>query len=94
MELTKTAAEKLHVILIEQQAAGIRIFQAAEGCCGPQIGFSLDPAMEQDEILELQGIQVAIDSLVKDAVQHVVIDYTSDDTGEGFVMIGAPTGDC
>ena len=94
MELTQKAVVKLKEIIQTQKAEGVRIFQAAEGCCGPQIGFSLDAAMEQDERIEQGGIQVAIDPLVSEAVQELLIDYVAEPGNEGFVMLGGPTGSC
>lgn len=94
MEFTQDAISKLKEIIQIQKAEGVRIFQAAEGCCGPQIGFSLDPAMEQDERIEQDGIQIAIDPVVSGVIQELLIDYVIEPDNEGFVMIGGPTGSC
>ena len=39
-----------NAMLEEQQAKGLRIYAIEGGCCGPQIGLSLDPPEESDTV--------------------------------------------
>ena len=64
MKITDGAKQLLEDFLNEKGAEGIRISSIA-GCCGPQFAISLDAPEETDKIETINGIQVAIDSEVR-----------------------------
>ena len=73
----------------EQQAKGLRIY-AIEGCCGPQIGLSLDPPEESDTVSLINDIQVAISTLATELLSNLTLDFETEGNQSGLVMIGAP----
>ena len=73
----------------EQQAKGLRIY-AIEGCCGPQIGLSLDPPEESDAVTLINDIQVAISTLAIGLLSNLTLDFETEGNQSGLVMIGAP----
>ncbi|WP_082232730.1 adhesin [Halobacillus massiliensis] len=84
MKITEEAKGTLINLLGEQGAESVRLFSAGGGCCGPQIGLSLESAQDTDKIKEVNGIQLAIDPQVEDLVKEVTLDKQ----GEQFVLLG------
>ncbi|WP_404450680.1 adhesin [Virgibacillus necropolis] len=84
MNITEKAKETLHNIFEERGGEGIRIYSAGAGCCGPQIGLSLDSPEEADVIKDVNGVRVAIDQEVGSSVD----DLTLDKEGDRFVLLG------
>lgn len=58
------------------------------GCCGPQIGISIDAPVPTDTIKEINGIKVAIDQEIKDAVEGLTLDDEETADGTQFVLVG------
>lgn len=89
MNITNEAKQYIQTLLEEQQAKGLRIY-AIEGCCGPQIGLSLDPPEESDTVSFINDIQVAISTLATGLLSNLTLDFESEGNQSGLVMIGAP----
>ncbi|ASK64130.1 adhesin [Virgibacillus phasianinus] len=84
MKITEEAKQTLTTIMGKRGVEGIRIHSAGAGCCGPQIGLSLDHPEKTDLIKEINGIRVAIDEQVKSSVDALTLDKD----GEQFVLLG------
>ncbi|HSI66155.1 MAG TPA: iron-sulfur cluster biosynthesis family protein [Planococcus sp. (in: firmicutes)] len=91
MMITNEAKQYIQSILEEQNAESLRIYAVA-GCCGPQIGMSLDAPESADEMSDVNGIQVAIAPDAKEAVDSLTLDFEEQGEQSGLVMIGAPSG--
>lgn len=91
MMITNEAKQYIQSILDEQNAESMRIFTVA-GCCGPQIGMSLDAPESTDEVTDVNGIRMAIAPDAKDAADNLTLDFEEQGEQSGLVMIGAPTG--
>ena len=89
MNITNGAKEYIQSILEEQQAKGLRIY-AIEGCCGPQLGLSLDSPDESDTVSLVNDIQVAISTLAFGLLDNLTLDFETEGEQSGLVMIGAP----
>lgn len=89
MNITNEAKQYIQKVLEEQQAKGLRMY-AIEGCCGPQIGLSLDPPEESDTVSLINDIQVAISTLAMGLLSNVTLDFETEGNQTGLVMIGAP----
>lgn len=89
MDITNEAKEYIQSLLKEQQAGGLRIY-AIEGCCGPQIGLSLDMAEESDVISVINDVQVAVARQAEEFVKSLTLDFETEGEQSGLVMIGAP----
>ena len=90
MMITNEAKEYIQSILEEQKSEGLRI-HAVAGCCGPQIGLSLDAPEATDEITDINGIRMAIAPDAKDAAESLTLDFETEGEQSGLVMIGAPS---
>ncbi|WP_347861925.1 adhesin [Salimicrobium sp. PL1-032A] len=84
MNISESAKETLQAMIKENGADGVRVEAAGQGCCGPQVGLSLEGAQENDEIQWISDIQVAIDPQVKDTVENITLDKEDDQ----FVLLG------
>ncbi|KAA0956153.1 adhesin [Planococcus kocurii] len=91
MMITNEAKQYIQSILEEQKAEGMRI-HAVAGCCGPQIGLSLDAPEATDEVLDINGIRMAIAVEAKDASDSLTLDFEKQGEQSGLVMVGAPAG--
>ena len=89
MDITNEAKAYIQSLLKEQQAEGLRIY-AVEGCCGPQIGLSLDMPEESDTVSLINDIQVAISMLALGLLDNLTLDFETEGEQSGLVMIGAP----
>lgn len=88
MNITEKAKTKLQTIFEEKGMEGIRFYSMGAGCCGPQLGISLDVPGENDIVEEIDGIKVAIDKNVKDAVVGLTLDNDETPNGSQFVLLG------
>ncbi|KMK76297.1 adhesin [Alkalihalobacillus pseudalcaliphilus] len=90
MNISDAAREVLLQSMEKENAKGIRFYFAGQGCCGPQLGVSLDEPELNDEINEVNGIQVAIDERVKDMALKAALDFQNG----GLVLTGLPENNC
>ncbi|SDM82134.1 HesB/IscA family protein [Sediminibacillus halophilus] len=88
MNITEKANKKINELLEQKNAEGIRFYSMGAGCCGPQLGISLDAPGENDIIEEIDGIQVAIDKEVKDTVAELTLDNEETLEGSHFTLLG------
>ncbi|UZJ80560.1 adhesin [Fictibacillus sp. KU28468] len=77
-------------LLKEQGAKNIRFYFAGSGCCGPQVGLSIDEPAENDMVQEINEISVAIDANVKEMTDSLTLDHQEG----GFVLVGMPESNC
>ena len=91
MTITDEAKNYIQSILEEQQMENLRLYAVA-GCCGPQIGLSLDAPEQTDELIDVNGIRVAVASDAKQMADELALDFDTQGEEGGLVMIGAPTG--
>ncbi|MCG8397496.1 adhesin [Bacillus atrophaeus] len=90
MKITDNAKILLVDTLKQKQAEGIRFYFAGQGCCGPQLGLSLDSPETEDKISIVNGIQVAIDQRVIEMTR----DLTLDRKGNQLALIGGSDSGC
>jgi HesB-like selenoprotein len=88
MVITDQAKQALQDILKEHGKEGIRLYSAGGGCCGPQIGISLDNPQATDRLENINGIQVSIDEQVASIIQGVTLDVEEAGEGVQFVLLG------
>lgn len=90
MNITNEAKEYIQSLLKEQQAKGLRVYAVEGGCCGPQIGLSLDMPEESDVISVINDVQVAVARQAKEFVKSLTLDFETEGDQSGLVMVGAP----
>ncbi|MFC0274056.1 adhesin [Metabacillus herbersteinensis] len=88
MKITDEAKQILENIFKERNTDSIRVYSLGSGCCGPQIGLSLDVPQETDVIQEVNGVKVALDPQITSSVEEVTLDKEDTAEGAGFVLIG------
>ena len=84
--LTERAAKQIAKIL-ESEPAGMRLRIAVSGggCSGFQYGFTLDDTqLDDDVVIERNGIQVLIDEMSTEYMAGSEIDYVDDLIGQSF----------
>ncbi|WP_379971162.1 adhesin [Ectobacillus sp. sgz5001026] len=72
----------------EAKADTLRFTFAGPGCCGPNFGLALEPAQEDDITEVVNGIPVAIDAKVTEAVTNITLDFGEDEQGVGLFISG------
>ena len=90
MKITNEAKQYIQAMLEEQQAKGLRVYAVEGGCCGPQIGLSLDMPEESDTVSVINEITVAIAPQAKEFISNLTLDFETEGEQSGLVMIGAP----
>ena len=69
----------------DKAAGGLRIEVSGGGCSGFQYGLRLEEAAtEQDEIMDMGGIQVFIDPASAPMLAGVTVDFVNSIEGAGF----------
>lgn len=87
MNVNPNAVAKLKDILAEEQNPNLklRVFVQGGGCSGMQYGFTLDETQNEDDwALEIDGIQILVDSMSNGYLQGAEIDYKEDQYGSSF----------
>jgi len=88
MNITDGAKQKLEAIFQEKGVNGIRFYSNGAGCCGSQVGLSLDEPKDTDIIQEINGVRVALDQDIKDSVEELTLDNDETPDGSRFVLLG------
>ncbi|ELK48479.1 UNVERIFIED_CONTAM: adhesin [Halobacillus marinus] len=88
MKITEKAKLQLETIFEKNEGEGIRFYSMGAGCCGPQLGLSLDAPKEDDNIQEVNGIRVAIDKEIKNDLDGLTLDNDETSNGPQFVLLG------
>ncbi|CAN5682776.1 hypothetical protein BH11ARM2_BH11ARM2_37980 [soil metagenome] len=88
LTLSPRAAIELRDLIQSQEKkdAALRVWVAGGGCSGLQYGMALDdqPAEEDDQVFETEGVKVYVDSLSLGYMQGAIVDYVDDVLGGGF----------
>jgi len=87
MDVSLDGKNYLTQVMEESEAKTLRFYGIA-GCCGVNLGVGLDEAQETDELVTIEGIQIAIDPQVKAQLTGVTI-HAEEENGEiGLVLLG------
>ena len=85
--VTDQAVAKIKDILAEENnpSLKLRVFVQGGGCSGMQYGFTLDEEVAEDDWnLDINGVQVLVDSMSGGYLQDAVIDYKESEMGSSF----------
>jgi iron-sulfur cluster assembly protein len=84
--LTPGAIAKVKSILSDRnEAAGLRIAVVGGGCSGIQYQLTLDKeARSDDKIIDMEGLQVFVDTRSLLYLNGTSVDYVDDRDGSGF----------
>lgn len=93
MKITDQAKEYIQQAMQENNVSTLRFF-GIPGCCGVNLGVSLQEAEENDVIEQVNGIQVAIHPDVKDQLGEVTLEIEEDNGEMGLVLNGYNNSSC
>ena len=85
--ITDNAVAKIRDIITEENNPDIklRVFVQGGGCSGMQYGFTLDEEQNEDDWdLNINGVQVLVDSMSGGYLQGAEVDYKEDQYGATF----------
>ena len=85
--ITPTAVARLKDILAEENnpALKLRVFVQGGGCSGMQYGFTLDETQAEDDWnLDIDGVQILVDSKSGGYLQGATVDFKEDTYGASF----------
>lgn len=84
--VTDVAASKIkELMVVEQDAVGLRIYVRGGGCHGYQYGMAFESKVgEDDTVIEKQGIQVILDPQSAPLLSGAEVDYVDSVQGSGF----------
>ena len=85
--VTDSAVTRIRDILSEENnpSLKLRVFVQGGGCSGMQYGFTLDEDVGEDDwTLDINGIQILVDSMSGQYLQGAEIDYRDDIMGATF----------
>lgn len=91
MKITDDAREMLKQMFKEENASSIRIFFDGFGWGTPRIELALDEPEDDDIIVTINEILVAIDPIIEPNTEDLTLERSGD--GKGISMIGN-TGAC
>jgi len=89
MTVTPKAAEKVLTFLedAENKGKALRVYVEGGGCAGFQYGLAFDEKRETDEVLELDGFELAIDPMSQMYLEGATVDYVEGLYGAGFKIV-------
>ena len=93
LTITDSARDRINEILLEENNPNIklRIFVQGGGCSGMQYGFTLDEeTTEEDTVLDINGVNLLVDSMSGMYLTGATIDYKEDLVGNSF-SVSNPT---
>ena len=86
LEITDLASSKLKEVIDTGGGRYLRVVIEGMGWGGPKLGLALDEPQENEEAINVNGIDVLIGAPVKPFADDKIIDYIEADYGKGFLM--------
>ena len=87
LTITETASENFKQILAENPGKSLRVVFEGFGWGGPSLGLVLDELKNEEETVEVNGIDLAIAEQVLPYTKGCKIDYISNAHGQGFAIV-------
>ena len=86
IEITEAAASQIKEIMLDSQPNKyLRIFVEGGGCSGMRYGFDLEEFANEDDLsLEINGVNLVVDSISMSYLNGVEVDYKEDLVGSSF----------
>lgn len=89
--VSPTALGQLKDLMVEQapeQQVGLRVYIQSGGCSGFSYGMGLDenPPKADDQVVEVDGLRVYVDSFSAQYLEGAEIDYVDQLMGGGFTI--------
>lgn len=87
VHITDRAKEKIQEILNQNRGKYVRLFIQGMHCGGPTMGLALDEPKENEQPVDVTGIDVLIEDFVRPLADGTTIDYVNHSHGEGFTIV-------
>jgi len=91
VSLSPTAVARVRVLLAKEgrpEGAGLRVSVVGGGCSGMQYSLGLEDApTPDDEVLQIDGVRVFVDSASANYLGGTVVDYVDGLHGAGFKFV-------
>jgi iron-sulfur cluster insertion protein len=86
--LTDAARARIRDVVAEEDGHDIlRVFVQGGGCAGFSYGFSLDEALQQDDLeMVAEGFRVVVDPFSAALIEGATVDWEESVTGSRFVI--------
>ncbi len=82
------------MVLKENTKKYIRLLIQGVGWGGPRLGLALDELNNNDEKININGVDIIYDRKDQDYLDHSVIDFEDSFLGQGFVVRSSQPGMC
>src|SRR5438034_11363576 len=90
INVTETAAGKIHELLVEENkpGSGLRVFVQGGGCSGFQYGLMIEENGEgsADQVYESNGVKLFVDPISIQYLKNAEVDFVDTVTGGGFTI--------
>lgn len=86
---TEAAAHRVAALMREEGRDDLmlRVYVSGGGCSGFQYGFSFESDAQEDDLRVVRdGVVLLVDPVSLQYLHHAEIDYSSDATGEQFII--------
>ena len=93
MKITDQAKEYIQQAMQENNLSTLR-FYGIPGCCGVNLGVSLQEAEENDLLEEVNGVNIAIQPEMKEQLKDVTLEVEEDNGEMGLVLNGYNHSSC
>ena len=88
VQITDTARDKIQEVLDQNAGKYLRIYFDGVGWGGPRMGMALDEPQDNEQPVQVNGIDVFIADFAKPFVDGATVDYIKQPHGEGFIIDG------
>jgi len=90
VQITDIARDRIKEILEKESGKSLRRYIQGMGGGGqPRVGMALDEPKENEPTVAVNGIDVLVAEDTRPYVEGMVVDYVTNQFGEGFVIDGA-----
>jgi iron-sulfur cluster assembly accessory protein len=91
INVTETAATKIHDLLNEEKKVGaaLRVFVQGGGCSGFQYGLMIDEGegdQDADKVFEVNGVKLFVDPISLRYLNGAEVDFVDNNMGGGFTI--------
>jgi iron-sulfur cluster insertion protein len=89
INFTESAANKIAELIAEENNPNLklRVFVQGGGCSGFSYGFTFDEAVNEDDFtFDTNGVQLLVDSMSMQYLEHSTVKFEDDIRGASFVI--------
>ena len=92
MNITDQARDVLKQLLQANDAKNIRVYFSGISWGQPRVGLSLDGSEDNDKVVTINEIKVAIDPSIESHIENLTLDFSKE--ANGLVLVGNESNCC